>query len=139
MILGIEKMLSSRKMKLLIIVLISILILDAALFFLNYLNTASTKGINGSTPQVLSKKEMIEIARNALKNRLPYDVKRIRYDTGNKWWNRYDADRHPELLGRDYQVIYFSSQSGWNIQIGGGGYVCVDIKTGEVLQFSIYM
>jgi hypothetical protein len=108
--------------------------------FSKYEDTEPKKGEIEVTQKILSKKELIQIAGKAVKDRCGLDVDkcRITYDTGNKIWNKYYAENFPNLIGRDYQAICFERTG--QLQIGGGPYwICIDKKTGEVLQMDVGM
>jgi hypothetical protein len=95
-------------------------------------------------PGELTKKQLIEIARKAFKEQLNMDIGHCRFDRGNKIWNQYYADRYPGLSGRNYQAIECSTKQPFHLRpsekLGGGPHwICIDKKTGEVLQYDMGM
>ena len=89
----------------------------------------------------LSKQEMILIASQVLNEK--YDLKieecTVKYDKNNKIWNKYYAERYPELNRGAYQAIRFTPDSN-SIEMGGGPYwICVDKINGEILKIDIGM
>ena len=87
---------------------------------------------------VLSKKQLIMIAKKAIMEELNMDPEsgKLYFDNGNKIWNKYFAEKYPNLSNYDYQAIRFVRNGP--ITIGGGScWMCIDKKTGEVLQYDI--
>jgi hypothetical protein len=82
----------------------------------------------------LTKKEIIQIAKNFLEEKSGKQTSGLRlyYDNKNKVWNKYYAGYYPKLKGHNYQAVKFE-QTGTLTQGGGPYWVCVDKETGEVL------
>jgi len=88
----------------------------------------------------LTKKQIIQIASKAFEERFGLDVDkcRITYDRKNKIWNKYYAEYYPHFVDKNYQAVRLSRTG--QLQIGGGPYwICIDKKTGEVLQMDVGM
>ena len=115
-------------------VLIFLLVLLVVLLFWQQI---TQKVESNQMSMELTKTEIIQIARKALKDEVGLDVDqyKVTYDSDNKKWNKHYADRYSDLGGRNYQAVYFTPT---DLQIGGGPHwVCIDKQTGEVLQFDI--
>jgi hypothetical protein len=86
----------------------------------------------------LTKKQIIQIASKAFEERYGWDVNKckIKYDKGNKDFNKYYAKLYPHLAGHDYQAVRFITP-GPLTPGGGPHWVCIDRKSGEVLLNSV--
>ena len=100
------------------------------------------KNERNNTSMELTKKQLLLIAKTAFKENLnelhlEVDKGKVVFDRENKVWNKYYAERYPHLSNYDYQVIQFFPQ-GTKLTMGGGPFwVCIDKKTGQILQFDI--
>lgn len=113
------------------LLLIFILTILSSFFFIEVL--ISLENRDGK----ISKKELIQIACKTLEDKYNLNTEncRIRYDRGNKVWEKYFLKDYPKLKDRDYQAIEFALIG---LRIGGGPYwVCIDRVTGEVIIISM--
>ena len=101
--------------------------------------TVRPGAVNGEK-RMLTKNELIAIARETLEDKCGLDTKglRITYDTDNRIWAEYYAEDYPSLANRDYQAVRFERRG--SLAPGGGPYwVCIDTHTGEVLELNLGM
>lgn len=99
-------------------------------------------GSEGDEGAELNRSQVVQTAEKALKTlaeELSLDIANYSpwYDYGNEVWNTYYADRHPDIKDRDYQAVRFASKK--MRQGPGPVWVCIDRRTGEVVQCDIGM
>ncbi|OGX04196.1 MAG: hypothetical protein A3G87_01385 [Omnitrophica bacterium RIFCSPLOWO2_12_FULL_50_11] len=93
----------------------------------------------------LSQEEIVDAARAvAAKEGFDLHGKSVLYDRDNEEWKETQkilrqvgssmGGQLSQLVDRDYQVVYFSPENIANTR-GGGFWVFIDKKTGEVITF----